>query len=545
MKRLQFMVLSTAALLVIGFIFTSAGGSDRGSGTTQPGGRGHISVTVYDRGNIPAAEGTIENNRWTRWINENGPVDVTFVAIPRVRPEERLNVLFASRTAPDLIFEFAAPIKDDLWRQGMLMPIDEMIERYSTNYKEFLVNQPAIRRAATMPDGRMYHFGRTNLLNSQRVLLIREDWLENLGLNVPNTIEELFQVAKAFAEQDPDGNGIRDTYGMVLSSSAGPTIDQMFGATTWGIVNNEWVRTWERTEASLNFRKRLFDENIVDRDFLSDTQGRTAIQDLVNGRVGIFPWLMTNYLNFFNNEYATFRRNVPEGRLIQIPFPETQFGRFNGVTQNPVQLTAFVNADARNPEAIMRYVDFISSAEAWMTLNNGIEGVHFNMVNGIPINIDAQRRNQEVAWAMDYLMLISYETTSRFAHPTGGFDLSDPIQREGYNMWKNSFRMYLDPNLPFAEITHPEHWPQLPSDLALLNSGMNLGDIFNRALVLGPAYTAAQAMSDARAAWDRGGGRQIEAWYANWWRTESQNTFLFIRDNYEIIRQQDVYNRLP
>ena len=83
--------------LLIFLAIVSAGCTGKGSGNGRNGhnGRAQITVTVYDRGNVPAAEGTIEKNRWTRWINENGPVDVTFVAIPRVNPQEKLNTLFA------------------------------------------------------------------------------------------------------------------------------------------------------------------------------------------------------------------------------------------------------------------------------------------------------------------------------------------------------------------------------------------------------------------------------------------------------------------
>ena len=54
-----------------------ANGNDNdGTGAKK---RGSITVSIYDNGSIPAEEGTAEENRWTRWLNENGPVDVKFV----------------------------------------------------------------------------------------------------------------------------------------------------------------------------------------------------------------------------------------------------------------------------------------------------------------------------------------------------------------------------------------------------------------------------------------------------------------------------------
>lgn len=47
-----------------------------------PAERKAISSTIYDRSNVPSTEGTTEENRWTKWINANGPVDVKYVAVP-------------------------------------------------------------------------------------------------------------------------------------------------------------------------------------------------------------------------------------------------------------------------------------------------------------------------------------------------------------------------------------------------------------------------------------------------------------------------------
>ena len=46
---------------------------------------------------------------------------------------------------------------------------------------------------------------------------IRKDWLDKLGLEQPKTIDDFYNVLKAFKEQDPDGNGANDTYGMIVT----------------------------------------------------------------------------------------------------------------------------------------------------------------------------------------------------------------------------------------------------------------------------------------------------------------------------------------
>ena len=207
--------------------------------------RAKITVTIYDRGKVPASEGTIEENRWTKWINENGPVDVEFVAIPRTNSGDKLYVLFASGTAPDLVFEYSPSIRSTLYQQGQLMPLTEALEQYSTLYKARAEQYPNILAAGLMDDGELYGLGKINASNFTRGVLIRQDWLDKLGLEIPQTLDELREVCRAFCEDDPDGNGENDTYAMAMSYRANESFNQMiYGETIMegdGEMRYGWV----------------------------------------------------------------------------------------------------------------------------------------------------------------------------------------------------------------------------------------------------------------------------------------------------------------
>ena len=123
-------------------------------GETKPEPRGKISVSIYDRGLIPAEEGTYSDNRWTRWINENGPVDVEFVQIPRNESQQKYSMLFASGEAPDLVLEYDNAFVNTLWAQKQLLPLDDLIAEHSTEYKKLLEKFPELKKLATKPDGK-------------------------------------------------------------------------------------------------------------------------------------------------------------------------------------------------------------------------------------------------------------------------------------------------------------------------------------------------------------------------------------------------------
>jgi len=553
MKKFQksmtaFLAMSLILTLVLPGCTGKNGDKSKDVQDDGPQKRGKITATVYDRGNIPAAEGTIENNRWTKWINEKGPVDVEFVAIPRTKPEEKLNVLFASGSAPDLIFEYSPSVKTPLYYQKQLMPVDDMIQKYSTVYKKYLEQYPFLKKASVMPDGKMYQFGRTLSALPIRAVVIRADWLQRLNLDVPKTDEDYYKVAKAFTEKDPDGNGKKDTYGMVLSSNAGITVDQMFQSSpnksvTWVVKNNELTVGWDQVKAKLDFKKRLFDEGIVDKDYLSDTKGAKASQDFVNGKVGIYPAMISSWRSFAVKEYATLKKNVPGAKLEVIPYAETKFGRFNPSITCPVQANAVVNAQCKDPEAVMKYVDFISSKEVGLALTYGIEGVHYKMENGKPVIIDTEKHKNEVSYNDVFRMLTGTNVMADYASDTDDFNLNDPMEKEGYEMYKKALKMYLDTKVPYPDITTSEQMPQLPNDLSIIDVNINLEDMFKKAVVSGSSYTVDQAMNDIKSSWEKGGGKQIEDWMKNWYKTDKDKAFL-AKDIYDAVDKEKKLSKL-
>lgn len=505
--------------------------------------REKISVTIYDRGRVPAAEGVIEENRWTEWINENGPVDVDFVAVPRTNPQDKLYVLFASGTAPDLIFEYSPGIRSTLYYQGQLLPISNMIEQYSTTYKQLMEEYPGLGTAGLMPDGELYAFGKINASNFTRVVLIRQDWLDALGLDVPETVEEYYEVCRAFCEDDPDGNGVKDTYAMAMSWRAGESFNQMFYAETIMEKDGNMEYGWDELALRLEFKKWLYDNSYIDREYMSDTNGAKAMQDFLNGKTGILPWLTSLDRAFALNDFTNFKANNPDGVLTAISYPELPHGSFIPTLTNPVQMTAFVNANTKSEEAVMKYVDFACSEEFVTSLKYGIEGEHFEFVDGMPTTLDTDKLTNEVSWASDFLMMFSAPTLLKYQSDTEDFNLDDPIQAEAYALRKQALGIYLDPDRAYPGLTHSEHMPQLPEELSMINANINLGEFYDRAVVGGANYSVEQAIADAQKTWTSGGGDQILAWWQDWYANDRDSAFL-AADMYEIVMGGNPLNYL-
>jgi putative aldouronate transport system substrate-binding protein len=542
MKRVLLPTLMLAALLSMA---VSCSTKEKDAEAPISAKRGKITVTVYDRGNIPSQEGKVDNNKITQWINEAGPVDVKFVPVPRTQSEQKLNALFAAGEAPDLILEYAPQIKNTLIDQKLLRPIDDMIDTYSTNYKELLKKYPALRIAGTGSYGKLYHFGRINETIPQRGLFIRTDWLKKLKLDIPKTTEELYQVAKAFTNLDPDGNGRNDTYGMAMSYNSGAVLNEMFGVTypDFVVQNGELVHGWDHIQAVVAFKRKLYSDGLVDQQYLNDKNGSKAKQDFLTGKIGIYMDQFNVPITFYNDYYMPLKRSNPNAEITVIPYPKTPVGQFNPIFVNPIQMTGVVNAGTKDPEAVMKFVDFASSEAFMKTMYYGFEGVHSKTEPGkCPQVTNLDKWKTEFNFATgDFAMLASPILSGNCYYGTEKLSANDPFQADVKKMFElNS--SFINFDLQVAGPTHSEQMPQLPKELQQILSnttnhvGVGDGDIWIKS-ILTPNYLPEQAMQDAIALWEKAGGKQVDDWYRNYYANEKSRMIL-TKDIYDIFKQQ-------
>ena len=122
--------------------------------------------------------------------------------------------LSKKETLPDLVFDADMSTYDLLRyaKQGVIIPVEDLIDKYMPNLSEILEKKPDYRKMITAPDGHIYSFpwleelgtGKEAIQAVSDIPYINKKWLEQLGLEIPNTIEELESVLKAFKENIPD-----------------------------------------------------------------------------------------------------------------------------------------------------------------------------------------------------------------------------------------------------------------------------------------------------------------------------------------------------
>lgn len=211
----------------------SAGGANQTAPGTYPIVQDPITLKVLVVG-TPVVEDW-ENNEFTKWYEEKTNIMLDFEVTPNgSNANEIFNLTMASGALPDVILSFdVTPTQQMLYgQQGSFVPLNDLIEQYGPNTKKMFEQYPAVKDAITAPGGHIYALPQISSCYQCSLFhkaWIYKPWLDKLGLEMPRTTEQFYEVLKAFKTQDPNDNGKADE--IPLASAAirkgwGPFFDR-------------------------------------------------------------------------------------------------------------------------------------------------------------------------------------------------------------------------------------------------------------------------------------------------------------------------------
>lgn len=481
---------------------------------------GHITVMVFDRGLVPNSEGDAANNRWTHWINENAPVNVEFVPVARADADSILINMFAAGDAPDIIPYGANP--QTFVNNGMCLEItDEMLKK-TPNYLRRISSYPEIDKATKL-NGMRYSFGRTENVFHNHSIVIRKDWLDRLGLSVPETVNELLEVIRAFTYDDPDGNGIQDTWGTSMTTNT-----QRIYAHMWGfpwpekyVFNDDGRVTyvWDRMESWLGFIKTIVEEECVNPDFMI-MKDDDDCDDFLKGRIGIYGQGRFSQAFAGLSLYRDFKEMNPEGELATFALPATEYGKYTAYINGGVSVNLFINPGTRNLDGALAYINWLMEPDVEEYLSFGPVGVYYDKAEdgAYYAKASAQTIEDELIWSPFFdasIDLNGDEGIDRFANDQYNQYLrsNDTTTQEFGALF---YQMACIANEPGA--VDPRKWQQflpiLPKNLNLIKVKGNtaIDNILTSAMV-DPDITASEAVARARKLWIEAGGEQVDSYY--------------------------------
>jgi putative aldouronate transport system substrate-binding protein len=323
----------------------------------------------------------------------NVALDVQFV--PNAAFDERLAVTVASNNYPMLTLfpsnSKPTTIEVDAVSSGVFWKVGDYIK--NPNFK-WLNELDDTRIANASVNGDLW--GMFRFRPSVRDgFYYRTDWMEKLGLEAPKNREDLYNMLKAFVEQDPDGNGIADTGGTIqwrginmLIGTLAPTFGLGNG---WNIIDGKLVPTHLQPVYldMLKYIKKLYDDGLMNRDFPT-VEVATRDEMLGAGKWG----LAIDSIDKGIFSIASLQKQFPGASLTpQVGFADYSapvFGRsgFDG--------KFYVSKKAVPTEAdmlkVMEYFNHMYSPAVNNLVYNGVEGTHYTKTGDNSISVNDEQR---------------------------------------------------------------------------------------------------------------------------------------------------------
>ena len=327
------------------------------------------------------------------WTNVH-LVDVTVGANIRTDENsgktEALNLMLASGEIPDIVG--SSRIKDFVNQygpEGAFLPLNDLIEEHAPNLKAYFAERPEIAAAISAADGNMYYIPYLPDGKYGRAYWIRTDWLNKLGLDMPETVEDYEKVLRAFKTQDPNGNGIADE--VPYFARQWPELIRLVtlwdgrssGSDTYHdfmVEDGKLAHPYagEGYREGIKNLARWYKDGLVDADIF--TRGSSARDFLLSENLGgsTHDWFAST------SGYNRLSSDI-EGFEFKAMAPPASVGgkRIEEHRRIPIKPDGWaIGGTNKHPVETIKYFDFYFTEEGRRLANFGVEGMHYDMIDG-------------------------------------------------------------------------------------------------------------------------------------------------------------------
>jgi putative aldouronate transport system substrate-binding protein len=327
-------------------------------------------------------------------------VHIDFQHVSEQNMAEGFKLMLASGKYADIINWRWMDLKespDKFIKDGVIIPLNEYIDKYCPNYKKIFVDHPEWIKLALSPEGNHYAFKLINGADWMAVWfgpMIRKDWLDKYNLPIPETIEDWENALRTFKTKDANGNGKNDELPLVLGAYGDPLGSFKLGRVfigAWGITLDfyqekgtiKYGPLQPQFKEFLTVMNRWYKDGLIDPDYAvttSDMLTEKMSKNLVGAITGGASGGVGKYSNLLESVIPGFKiRGTPEPVLMKGQKP--QLGQ-----QDPmiINVGAAISTQCSKKIDAAKWLDYAYSPEGSMIINFGVEGISYNMVNGYP-----------------------------------------------------------------------------------------------------------------------------------------------------------------
>jgi len=405
--------------MIIVLVLTACNGS--GSSNTSGESAGQPSTANSDANTSPAETKytfSIAANQLAP-VDPNGPiiqyledrfnVDLQVVDVESSKYTEIMNLKFASGEIPDYFKVSGYSNLHKYVSQDILaeIPLDFLQANAPNLYRLMVEAREDVFNLAKV-DGKVYALPRFSYFNTfRRPTVFRGDWMKKVGVEkAPETLEQFEALMYKFSNEDPDGNGQKDTYGL---SETG--IDVVYGA--FGYIPDYWTdkegqlvygAIQPEMKEALTILNRWFKDKVIDPEFITgENQGgnKNVSTSFVNGRIGfsskgtMVQWKPLLYEGDTSSDTYVALKNVnPEAAdslVYGVPpvGPDGKMGVRQGnlVTTEMASFGKHLESDPDKFAKLLQMLDGMNdSYEHFLEYFYGIKGEHWDFnENNVPV----------------------------------------------------------------------------------------------------------------------------------------------------------------
>jgi putative aldouronate transport system substrate-binding protein len=326
----------------------------------------------------------LKTNELTKEYEEKTNVHIEWIEVSSKDMEQKRNLLLASNSdMPDIFLntKISNTQQVQFGSQGVLLPLNDLIDKYGVNIKKVFDYKPLIKKMSTAPDGKIYALpGIEETLHTSlgQKLWINQTWLTKLGLKMPQTTDEFYEVLKAFKEKDPNGNGKADEIPLTGAING-------FNTNVYSFIMNAFIQNQgfdkPQWQEGLKYLNKLFKDGLLDRGAIS--QDSTQLKQLAANKDDVLlgsvsAGAMTGFL-------AAESPRMKEYTAVP-PLKGPQGVQTTGYYPNQITTGKFaISSSSKYPEIALRWVDWFYSQEGTLRTTSGREGIEWR--NGKPDEI--------------------------------------------------------------------------------------------------------------------------------------------------------------
>lgn len=289
--------------------------------------------------------------------------------------------MFASGDLPDVLFkaELTPEETEQYYAAGQLIDLKPYLEQYAPNLSALLKEHPEWEKAITLPDGAIVALPTINQLQNNNAIWINRTWLDNLGLSVPTTADELTEVLRAFKTGDPNKNGKKDEIPLTFMGMW----DLKFFGHAFGVIANDY--------------NIYLDEDGVVKTSLDQAGNRSLLEWLhglwTEGLLDQSGFTTSDSFRQITDSDATITYGVIMGTTPLSLVPSSAMGQyellmplaFDGTQAyrdllgDVVRGTFAVTSACEDPAAMVSWVDYLYSEEGCRLMQAGLEGEEYTV----------------------------------------------------------------------------------------------------------------------------------------------------------------------